>query len=127
MCDYETMDEMDSMQYHIDELEETVDELRAELENLRKQLQEESDLGHKAVQDESDSFMDYLKAEQKLDKIKEVFEKFDREQRNNPKYHHSNLLLLTESERDKLYLDIFYSMIKNIVNIIEYKPIESEE
>lgn len=48
--------------------------LKAENEELKKQLQEESDLGHQAIQEEADSFFETLKYKRCLDYIKDVVE-----------------------------------------------------
>lgn len=49
-----------------------IQQLKAENEKLKKQLQEESDLGHKAVHEEADSFFEVLKYENVLDEIEEI-------------------------------------------------------
>jgi DNA repair exonuclease SbcCD ATPase subunit len=46
-----------------------------ECEELKKQLEEESKLGHKTIQDESNTFFDLLKIQKELGYLKEALEK----------------------------------------------------
>ena len=49
-----------------------------ECEELKKQLEEESKLGHKAIQDEADTFFDLLKVQKELDQLKEENKKLEK-------------------------------------------------
>ena len=51
-------------------LEKQLKRKEQECEELKKQLEEESKLGHKAVQEEADTFFDLLKAQKELDQLK---------------------------------------------------------
>ena len=69
------------------EFEEQLKRKEQECEELKKHLEEESKLGHKAVQEEADTFFDLLKAQNQLDQLKKENEELKLE---NKKLENAN-------------------------------------
>lgn len=110
------MSELDQIECQFKE----ISKLKAENEELKKQLQEESDLGHKAVQEEADSFFEALKYKQCLDEIEEIVKNFSCE---NCKEFSRCLEKRTQSTNSlKVELSYLTPNIEEINKIIQMIP-----